>query len=162
MIKRFIHLSLLTLLFSYASHGQKLKRYDDLLLFKDAQSQQPIIIINDSLVYKGKQLIPFKHTEYPDKISEYLPFEIGKKTYLVHQACGPVLEFRNDSIVRIDNSFLKKTSIIPYLLPITMRSISLVVMVCLRIKTSLHVMILKAANGIKYKPEERHFLNQGL
>ena len=113
MIKRFIHLSLLTLLFSYTSQGQKLKRYDDLLLFKDAQSQQPIIIINDSLVYKGKQLIPFKHTEYPDKISEYLPFEIGKKTYLVHQACGPVLEFRNDSIVRIDHSFLQKNQYYP-------------------------------------------------
>jgi hypothetical protein len=113
MIKRFIHLSLLTLLFSYTSQGQKLKRYDDLLLFKDAQSQQPIIIINDSLVYKGKQLIPFKHTEYPDKISEYLPFEIGKKTYLVHQACGPVLEFRNDSIVRIDHSFLHKNQYYP-------------------------------------------------
>ena len=108
MIKRFIHLSLLALLFSYTSQGQKLKRYDDLLLFKDAQSQQPIIIINDSLVYKGKQLIPFKHNEYPDKISEYLPFEIGTKTYLVHQGCGPVLEFRNDSIVRVDHSFLHK------------------------------------------------------
>ena len=108
MIKRFIHLSLLALLFSYTSQGQKLKRYDDLLLFKDAQSQQPIIIINDSLVFKGKQLIPFNHTQYPDKISEYLPFQIEKKTYLVHQGCGPVLEFRNDSIVRIDNSYLHK------------------------------------------------------
>jgi hypothetical protein len=108
MIKRFIHLSLLALLFSYTSQGQKLKRYDDLLLFKDAQSQQPIIIINDSLVFKGKQLIPFNHTQYPDKISEYLPFQIEKKTYLVHQGCGPVLEFRNDSIVKIDNSYLHK------------------------------------------------------
>ena len=99
---------LFSLLFVTSSHGQKLKRYDDLLLFKEAQSKQPIIIINDSLVYKGKQLIPFKHTEYPDKISEYLPFEIGTKTYLVHKGCGPVLEFRNDSIVRVDRSFLHK------------------------------------------------------
>ncbi len=108
MIKKLILLSLFSLLIVNTSQGQKLKRYDDLLLFKDAQSQQPVIIINDSIVYKGKQLIPFKHTEYPDKISEYLPFEIGKKTYLVHQGCGPVLEFRNDSIVRIDHSFLHK------------------------------------------------------
>lgn len=113
MIKKLILLSLFSLLIVNTSQGQKLKRYDDLLLFKDAQSQQPIIIINDSLVYKGKQLIPFKHTEYPDKISEYLPFEIGKKTYLVHQACGPVLEFRNDSIVRIDHSFLQKNQYYP-------------------------------------------------
>lgn len=108
MTKKLILLSLFSLLIANTSQGQKLKHYDDLLLFKDAQSQQPVIIINDSLVYKGKQLIPFKHTEYPDKISEYLPFEIGKKTYLVHQGCGPVLEFRNDSIVRIDHSFLHK------------------------------------------------------
>lgn len=108
MTKKLILLSLFSLLIVNTSQGQKLKRYDDLLLFKDAQSQQPVIIINDSLVYKGKQLIPFKHTEYPDKISEYLPFEIGTKTYLVHKGCGPVLEFRNDSIVRIDHSFLHK------------------------------------------------------
>lgn len=102
-----------SLLFVTSSQGQKLKRYDDILLFKEAQSKQPIIIINDSLVYKGKQLIPFKHTDYPDKISEYLPFEIGTKTYLVHQGCGPVLEFRNDSIVRIDHSFLQKNQYYP-------------------------------------------------
>lgn len=108
MIKKLILLSLFSFLIVNTSQGQKLKRYDDILLFKDAQTKQPIIIINDSLVYKGKQLIPFKHTEYPDKISEYLPFEIGTKTYLVHQGCGPVLEFRNDSIVRIDHSFLHK------------------------------------------------------
>ena len=113
MIKKLILLSLFLLLIINTSQGQKLKRYDDLLLFKDAQSQQPVIIINDSLVYKGKQLIPFKHTEYPDKISEYLPFEIGKKTYLVHQSCGPVLEFRNDSLVRIDHSFLQKNQYYP-------------------------------------------------
>ena len=108
MIKKLILLSLFLLLIVNTSFGQKLKRYDDLLLFNEAKSKQPIIIINDSLVYKGKQLIPFKHTEYPDKISEYLPYEIGNKTYLVHQGCGPVLEFRNDSIVRIDHSFLQK------------------------------------------------------
>lgn len=113
MIKKLILLSLFSLLIVNISQGQKLKRYDDLLLFKDAQSQQPVIIINDSIVYKGKQLIPFKHTEYPDKISEYLPFEIGTKTYLVHQGCGPVLEFRNDSIVRIDHSFLQKNQYYP-------------------------------------------------
>jgi hypothetical protein len=113
MIKKNILLSLLALLFSCTSQAQKLKRYDDILLFKDAKSQQPIIVINDSLVYKGKRLIPFKHTEYPDKISEYLPFEIGTKTYLVHQACGPVLEYRNDSIVRIDHSFLQKNQYYP-------------------------------------------------
>lgn len=113
MFKKIILLTLFSLLIVTKSQGQKLKRYDDLLLFKDAKSKQAIIIINDSLVYKGNQLIPFKHTDYPDKISEYLPFEIGTKTYLVHQGCGPVLEFRNDSIVRIDHSFLQKNQYYP-------------------------------------------------
>lgn len=113
MVKKNVLLLLFSLLIATTSQGQKLKRYDDLLLFKEAKSKQPIIIINDSLVYKGKQLIPFKHTQYPDKISEYLPFEIGTKTYLVHQGCGPVLEFRNDSIVRIDHSFLQKNQFHP-------------------------------------------------
>lgn len=108
MVKKIIQLFVFSLLIATTSQGQKLKRHDDLLLFKEAKTKQPIIIINDSLVYKGKQLIPFKHTEYPDKISEYFPFGIGTKTYLVHQGCGPVLEFRNDSIVRIDHSFLHK------------------------------------------------------
>ena len=108
MIKRITYLSLFILLFFNTSQGQKLRMYDDIMLFKDSRTKQPIIIINDSLVYKGKQLIPFKHTEYPDKLSEYIPFEIGNKTYLVHQGCGPVLEFRNDSIVRIDRSFPHK------------------------------------------------------
>ena len=115
MFKKLILLSLCSLLNVNTSQGQKLKRFDDLLLFKEAKSKETIIIINDSLVYKGKQLIPFKHTEYPDKISEYLPFEIGTKTYLVHQGCGPVLEFRNDSIVRIDHSFLQKNQYYPVL-----------------------------------------------
>ena len=108
MVKKNILLLLFSLLIATTSQGQKLKHYDDLLLFKETKSKQPIIIINDSLVYKGKQLIPFKRTKYPDKISEYIPFEIGTKTYLVHKGCGPVLEFRNDSIVRIDRSFLHK------------------------------------------------------
>ena len=108
MVKKNILLLLFSLLIATTSQGQKLKHYDNLLLFKEAKSKQPIIIINDSLVYKGKQLIPFKRTKYPDKISEYIPFEIGTKTYLVHKGCGPVLEFRNDSIVRIDRSFLHK------------------------------------------------------
>lgn len=108
MVKKIIQLFVFSLLIATTSQGQKLKRHDDLLLFKEAKTKQPIIIINDSIVYKGKQLIPFKHTEYPDKISEYFPFGIGTKTYLVHKGCGPVLEFRNDSIVRIDHSFLHK------------------------------------------------------
>lgn len=108
MIKRYIHLSTLTLLISFLSYGQKINRYDEILLFKESKSQKPILIINDSLVYKGKTLIPFKHTEYPDKLSNYIPLNVNSKNYLVHSGCGPVLEYRNDSIVRIDKSYLHR------------------------------------------------------
>ena len=82
----------------------------DFLLFREAKTKQPVLIVNDSLVYKGfgMKKIAFNHAEYPAKLQEYKFFNIGKKTYLVHEGCGPVLEFRNDSIVRVDKSFLHR------------------------------------------------------
>lgn len=35
-------------------------------------------------------------------------FHVNNKNYLVHKGCGTVYEFRNDSIIRIDNSFEHK------------------------------------------------------
>lgn len=105
---------LLTLVFlgllPFTSKAQKLEFNGEFLLFREAKTKQPVLIIDDSLMYKGNAMkrIVFKHTEYPDKLQEYKFFNIGTKTYLVHQGCGPVLEYRNDSIVRIDNSFLHR------------------------------------------------------
>lgn len=80
------------------------------ILFREAKTKEPVLIINDSLVYKGvvPRQIPFKHTQYPDKLQEYRYFNIEDKTYLVHDGCGPVLEFRNDSIVRINDAYLQR------------------------------------------------------
>lgn len=80
------------------------------LFFFDEQTQQIILIENDALVYKinEKVRIPLKHSEYPANLNEYVPFSVKKKNYFVHEGCGVVLEYRNDSIVRIDNSFLHK------------------------------------------------------
>lgn len=106
--------TLLTLLFfcliPFTSKAQKLEFEGEFLLFREAKTKQPVLIVNDSLVYKGFAMnkIAFKHTEYPAKLQEYKFFNIGNKTYLVHEGCGPVLEYRNDSIVRIDNSFLHR------------------------------------------------------
>lgn len=90
--------------------AQKVEFNGEFVLFREAKTKQPVLIVNDSLVYKGFDMkkIAFNHTEYPAKLQEYVFFNIGKKTYLVHEGCGPVLEFRNDSIVRIDNSFLHR------------------------------------------------------
>ena len=101
---------LLLCLTPFTSKAQKLEFNGEFLLFREAKTKQPVLIIDDSLVYKGFAMKrnAFKHTEYPAKLQEYKFFNIGSKTYLVHEGCGPVLEYRNDSIVRIDNSFLHR------------------------------------------------------
>jgi hypothetical protein len=105
-----VALLLLLWLLPIISSAQKLEFNGECLLFREAKTKQPVLIVNDSLVYKGFAMkrIAFKHTEYPAKLQDYKFFNIGSKTYLVHDGCGPVLEFRNDSIVRIDNSFLQQ------------------------------------------------------
>lgn len=55
----------------------------------------------EKVIYKQNQLSVT--TDFP-----YNFFHIKNKNYLVHKGCGEVYEFRNDSIVRIDNSFQHK------------------------------------------------------
>ena len=78
------------------------------LLFFDKKSNQIIIIDDDSIIYKKNSNVKIllKHTVYPEKLNQYLPFNIDNKTFFVHEGCGVVLEYRNDSIVRVDKSFL--------------------------------------------------------
>ena len=104
----FCLISLLTATFLTA---QTIPQTENICFFQDAKTGKPITIVNDSLVYKGEFKNPsiLKHTDYPDVLRRYTyHFNINKHTYLVHEGCGPVLEYRNDSIVRIDNSFLQK------------------------------------------------------
>lgn len=81
---------------------------EDCLIFREAKTNQSILIIEDSIILniKSKKKTKLKHTFYPDKLIHYKNFNIKDKTYLVHDGCGPVLEYRNDSIVRIDHSSL--------------------------------------------------------
>lgn len=104
-------LSLFALLTVAVVSSQTIPRTDNICFFQDAKTGKPITIVNDSLVYKGELKNPskLKHTDYPDVLKNYTyHFNIKQHTYLVHVGCGPVLEYRNDSIVRIDNSFLQK------------------------------------------------------
>ena len=80
------------------------------LMFFDNNSKQVILIDNDSIVIKTKHnlKIPLKTNGMPAPLSEFIPFSVFKKNYFVHKGCGVVLEYRNDSIVRVDNSFLHK------------------------------------------------------
>ena len=104
-MNRFLFILLLAL---STSQAQSIYRSDQHLLFKEAKSSQTILILKDSLLYKGNPLRqkPFLHNAYLDNLKAYVPFQIGTKNYLVHDGCGAVLEWRNDSIVRIDHSFL--------------------------------------------------------
>jgi hypothetical protein len=94
--------------------GQDVKLYSNQILFKDTQTNQAVLIGSDSILYKGLPLkkTKYNHTAYPGKITDYSNvFHIKGKTYLTHSSCGAVLEYRNDSIVRIDNSFLHQNQI---------------------------------------------------
>jgi hypothetical protein len=106
-----LFLRLFILLFTSIGTAQTIPKTENICFFQDAKTGKPITIVNDSLVYKGELKNPtkLKHTDYPDLLKNYTyHFNINNHTYLVHAGCGPVLEFRNDSIVRIDNSFLQK------------------------------------------------------
>ena len=94
------------LLFSLNVFSQTWNYNDRISLFIEAKSQKTIVFVNDTLFYKNGKRFQLKKSEFPGRLNEYLPLNVGKKTYLVHSGCGPVLEFRNDSIIRVDNSYL--------------------------------------------------------
>ena len=97
----------------FGTFAQNIAINKSALLFQDVNTKDPVIIIDDAFCFKGNSLIPkkFTATEYPDKLNRYTTFYIANRTFLVHEGCGPVLEYRNDSIVRIDNSFLHQNQI---------------------------------------------------
>jgi hypothetical protein len=101
-----IRFLLIALLFSLSNYGQTWNFNDRISLFIEAKTQKTIVFVNDSLFYKNGKRFQLKTTSFPGKLNEYLALNIGKKTFLAHSGCGPVLEFRNDSIVRVDNSYL--------------------------------------------------------
>ena len=106
-----LFLRLLILLFTTFLNAQTIPKTVNICFFQDIKSGKPITIVNDSLIYKGELKNPkkLKHTDYPGSLNDYVyHFNINNHNYLVHLGCGPVLEYRNDSIVRIDNSFFQK------------------------------------------------------
>jgi hypothetical protein len=55
-----------------------------------------------------KKVLKYNETPKTDNFP-YNFFHIKGKNYFVHTGCGTVFEFRNDSIIRIDNSFEHKS-----------------------------------------------------
>lgn len=99
---------ILLLLTSFFSFSQEFSFKEHPLVFKETKTSEIVIIDNEETLIKVKKnvKIPLKHNGFLGKLKDYTSFSIKNKTYLVHRGCGPVLEFRNDSLVRIDNSFL--------------------------------------------------------
>lgn len=89
--------------------SQKTIVNENSLFFYETKSNQPFFVKNDTLFYKGFNLRKTKifYKDIPDRIQNYNQiFHFDKKTFFVHKGCGVVLELKNDSIIRIDNSFL--------------------------------------------------------
>jgi hypothetical protein len=107
-MKKFLRFLTVIILFVNFSSAQELFFKQKPLLFFEEKSKQIIVIENDSLIIKinEKVKIPLKYVDYPKNLRDYIPFTIKKRNYFVHSGCGVVLEFRNDSIVRIDNSLM--------------------------------------------------------
>ncbi len=104
---------LILLLFVSKIQAQEIQFDENCILFQDAKTSLPILILKDSILYKGNALTKTKynHTAYPDKLWHYVPYSIKEKTFLVQDGAGPVLEFRNDSIVNCNNSSLFRNQI---------------------------------------------------
>jgi hypothetical protein len=104
-------LSLFAIIIVSMSFSQTIPKTENICFFQDGKTGKPITIVNDSLIYKGELKNPglLKHTDYPGILNRYTHynFNIKKHTYLVELGCGPVLEYRNDSLIRIDNSVLQ-------------------------------------------------------
>lgn len=108
MKKVFIYL--LALVFSSFTSAQKLKFSQKPKLIYDYNQKEAILFKNDSVVLKTKQKkeVSICKAAFPGNFSEYLYINVGGRNIFVHEGCGPVLEFRNDSLIRIDKSFLHR------------------------------------------------------
>lgn len=104
----FIYLSAFA--FSSFTLAQELKFSQKPKLIYDYNHKEALLFKNDSVVLKTKQKkeVSIYKAAFPGNFSEYLHINIGGRTLFVHEGCGPVLEFRNDSLVRLDKSYLHR------------------------------------------------------
>jgi hypothetical protein len=104
----FIYLSAFA--FSSFTIAQELKFSQKPKLVYDHKLKEAVLFLNDSVVLKTKQKkeVSIYKAAFPGNFSEYLPINVADRIIFVHEGCGPVLEFKNDSLVRIDKSYLHR------------------------------------------------------
>jgi hypothetical protein len=108
--------SLLLLFVFFLSHTfsaqEPLKISQEYLLFEDAKTKEPVIIVNDSTGYRGFNFETRFKTEFPEPLQRSLfndyQYQIDDVNYLVENGCGITLAFKNNTFTRIDNSFSHK------------------------------------------------------
>jgi hypothetical protein len=67
------------LLFSLNVFSQTWNYNDRISLFIEAKSQKTIVFVNDTLFYKNGKRFQLKKSEFPGRLNEYLPLNVGKK-----------------------------------------------------------------------------------
>ena len=91
---------------------EPLKISQEYLLFEDAKTKEPVIIVNDSTGYRGFNFETVFKTSFPKPFQLSLfnnyQYQIDSVNYLVENGCGIVLAFKNNTFTRIDNSFSHK------------------------------------------------------
>ena len=105
-----VFIYLLALAFISFTSAQELKFSQKPKLIYDYTHKEAILFKNDSVVFKTKQKkeVFIFNEAFPANFSEYLNINVGSRNIFVHEGCGPVLEFRNDSLVRLDKSYLHR------------------------------------------------------
>lgn len=91
----------------FAQERKLLNEYQT--LFFDITTSEPVIIVNDSLLYRGydfKEIYYSIKTTIPDTPSMFsYTYSNLNRTLFVGHSCGPVYQFENNIFNRIDNSF---------------------------------------------------------
>lgn len=105
-----VFIYLLAITFSSFTLAQELKFSQKPKLIYDYNQKEAVLFKNDSVVIKTKQKqeVPIFKETFPGNFDEYIPVSVENRNLFVHEGCGPVLEFKNDSLIRIDSSFLHK------------------------------------------------------
>lgn len=90
--------------------AQNLKFVNKPEFFLNAKNSEIVVFKDQSTIQRlpSNKTFKFYKDSFPATLSEYKSITIGTKNYFVHDGCGPVLEFVNDSLKRIDKSFLHK------------------------------------------------------
>jgi hypothetical protein len=100
-------LFLLLVPLTWNSHAQLPKKFENnYLLFIDHIEKQPVLIIDDTLLYKGYDFVkvPLEKPWIDFPINELIQVPLPNKNYLVDRGCGPIYEFKDNKLIQISNS----------------------------------------------------------